>query len=147
MRHETLTFERELPAPPEVVFNAYADVDARARWSAPSDSVVVVYTLHDLRIGGLDRYRCGEARDPRFEGMVQYVDLVVGSRIVYTEVIARAGKPLSVSLVTWELAPTTTGTRLVVTVQLTSLVGEGMVTGTKVGMAAALDRLGAAVAR
>lgn len=42
---------------------------------------------------------------------------------------------------TWELSLTAKGTRLIVTVQLSSLVGEDMVVGTNVGMNAALDNL------
>jgi uncharacterized protein YndB with AHSA1/START domain len=75
------------------------------------------------------------------------VDIVDGARILYTEVIATGDERLSASIVTWDLAPTTSGSRLTVTVQLTSLVGADMVSGTKVGMNAALDNLAAELAR
>jgi uncharacterized protein YndB with AHSA1/START domain len=145
--HETLTFERDYAATPSVVFSTYADVEARSRWSAPSDRAVVLFTEVDFRVGGTDRFRCGDARNPEYEGEVRYVDIVDGSRILYTEVIATGHDRLSASLVTWDLTPTTSGSRLTVTVQLTSLVGAEMVLGTKVGMNAALDNLAAELAR
>jgi uncharacterized protein YndB with AHSA1/START domain len=147
VRHETLTFQREYAATPAVVFETYVDVEARARWSAPSDSAVVIYTQDDFRVGGADRYRCGDKRAPQYEGEVRYVEIVDGSRIVYSEVITAGEKRLAASLVTWEIAPTTKGSRLTVTVQVASFVGEDMVVGTTVGMNAALDNLGAELAK
>lgn len=147
VRHETLTFQREYAATPAVVFETYVDVEARARWSAPSDSAVVIYTQDDFRVGGADRYRCGDKRAPQYKGEVRYVDIVDGSRIVYSEVVTAGERRLAASLVTWEIAPTTKGSRLTVTVQVASFVGEDMVVGTTVGMNAALDNLGAELAK
>ena len=143
LRHETLTFVREYAATPDVVFSAYEDIDSRARWSAPSDTAVVTYTAHDFRAGGVDTFRCGEKQEPQYDGEVRYVDIVPDARIVYSEIIRAAGAPLSASLVTWTFASRANGTRLEVTVQLASFVGEDMVAGTRVGMNAALDNLGA----
>lgn len=75
------------------------------------------------------------------------MEIVDGSRIVYSEVITAGEKRLAASLVTWEIAPTTKGSRLTVTVQVASFVGEDMVVGTTVGMNAALDNLGAELAK
>lgn len=147
VRHETLRFQREYAVTPDLVFETYVDVEARARWSAPSDSAVVIYTQDDFRVGGADRYRCGDRRAPQYEGEVRYVDIVDGSRILYSEVITAGEKPLAASMVTWEIAPTTEGSRLTVTVQVASFVGEEMVVGTRVGMNAALDNLGAQLAK
>ncbi len=58
-RHATLLFEREIPAPVEKVFAAFADMIARAAWGAPSDTAVVIYDEADFREGGQDRFRCG----------------------------------------------------------------------------------------
>ncbi len=141
VQHETLTFKRQYTATPDAVFSTYADVEVRARWSAPSDSAVFIYTENDFRVGGIDHFRCGDKRAPQYEGEVRYEDIVSGKRIIYSEAIKAFGKRLSVSLVTWEIVPRATGSRLLVTVQIASLVGDDMIAGTRVGMNAALDNL------
>lgn len=52
---DTLVFERRFRVSRSRVFRAYADVDSRARWSAPSDTTALVYqaadsTREDLRL-------------------------------------------------------------------------------------------------
>jgi uncharacterized protein YndB with AHSA1/START domain len=139
--HGTLTFERRFKVPPSTVFGAYVDIERRARWSAPSDSAVVTYTEHDFRVGGLDRFCCGDKRAPQFEGEVRYEDIAVDERIIYSEVIKANDQRLSISLVTWETSPDGTGSRLTVTVQIASLVGDEMIAGNTMGMNGALDNL------
>ncbi len=70
-----------------------------------------------------------------------YLDIQAAHRIVYSEVISTSGAPLSASLVTWELESHGAGSRLVVTAQVTSLVGREMIDGSRAGMDAALDNL------
>jgi uncharacterized protein YndB with AHSA1/START domain len=139
--HETLVFERRARASPEAVFAAYVDVGVRARWSAPSPTAAVVYSAADFRVDGVDSFRCGSADDLRFAGVVRYLDIIDGQRIVYSEVITSSGTRLSVSLVTWEFCPEGSGTRLVVTDQVTSFVGQGMIDGSRSGMSGAIDNL------
>ena len=141
VKHDTLVFERRLRSTPSAVFAAYADVESRARWSAPSDTAAVVYSVSDFRVDGVDRFRCGSMTDLQFEGTVRYADIVENRRIVYSEVISTTDMRLSVSLVTWEIFPEGTGARLVVTDQIASFVGDDMITGSRVGMSAALDNL------
>lgn len=139
--HETLVFERSFRTSAEKVFGAYADVAVRVKWSAPSETAAVVYSSHDFRIDGLDRFRCGAKDKLEFEGVVSYVEIAAPWRIVYTELISKGHVRLAVSLVTWELTETATGTQLVVTDQIASLVGAEMIDGSRVGMEAALDNL------
>ncbi len=143
--HETLLFERRLRASPEAVFTAYADVALRARWSAPSPSVAVVYAANDFRIDGVDAFRCGSAEDLRFAGVVRYLDILEGRRIVYSEVISASESRLSVSLVTWALCADGAGTQLHVTDHVVSFVGREMIDGSRSGMNGALDNLVALV--
>lgn len=139
--HETLVFERRLRAPPHAVFAAFVDVDVRARWSAPSPTARVSYSSADFTVGGEDRFRCGAADDLRFAGHVRYLDIQASRRIVYSELISTSDVRLSASLVTWELESHGTGTRLVVTAQVTSWVGRDMIDGSRAGMNGALDNL------
>mgnify|MGYP001140740641 CR=1 FL=1 len=114
MKHETLVFERRFRSSPRAVFAAYADVEARARWSAPSDATAVVYSVSDFRVDGVDRFRCGDKTNLQF---------------------------------TWEIVPDQTASRLVVTDQIASFVGDDMIAGSRVGMNAALDNLVALLER
>lgn len=139
--HETLVFDRSIRASPQAVFAAYADARVRARWSAPSPTAAVIYSSTDFRVDGVDSFRCGSADDLRFTGVVRYLDILDGQRIVYSEVISTSEARLSVSLVTWELSTEGSGTRLVVTDQVTSFVGTEMIDGSRAGMNGALDNL------
>lgn len=139
--HETLTFERSYPVPVARVFAAYADVEMRARWGVPSDTAAIVYSASDFRVDGRDEFRCGGKSDLPFLGCVRYEDIVENERIVYVESVSEGDRLLSVSLVTWELTPDDTSTKLLVTDQLVALDGADMVSGTRMGTNAALDNL------
>jgi uncharacterized protein YndB with AHSA1/START domain len=137
----TLRFERRFRSAPEVVFAAYADVGVRSGWAAPTETAAIAYTAADFCVDGVDAFRCGEADDLRFTGIVRYLDILHGQRIVYSEVISTAEQRLCASVVTWELSADGLGTRLALAVQVTSFVGEEMIDGSRNGMNGALDRL------
>jgi uncharacterized protein YndB with AHSA1/START domain len=139
--HATLVFTREVAAPVEEVFAAFADPVARGDWGAPSDTAVVIYDEADFRDGGVDRFRCGARANPNIHGTTRYLDIEAPRRIVSTETIAMDGKRLCVSLTTLELAPDGAATALKSTTQLVSFIGEDMVKGHETGNNAALDNL------
>lgn len=139
--HETLVFERRFDAPARAVFSAYADVRARTRWSAPSDTAAIVYSAEDFRVGGTDLFRCGDKTELQYAGRVVYHDIVENERIVYSETISATDARLAVSLVTWILRAENNGTQLTVLDQIASFVGDGMIAGSRSGMNAALDHL------
>src|ERR1700742_2626413 len=131
--HATLVFERKIPAPPEKVFAALADPQARIAWGAPSDTAVLIYDESDFREGGRDCFRCGAKADPNIHGVTQYLDIVEGRRIISSETMAVGGKRLCASITTMELSPDGAGTRLKSTPQLASFIGEGMIKGHEAG--------------
>ena len=139
--HATLTFERDIPAPVEKVFAAFASPSLRAQWGAPSDTAVVIYDEADFREGGQDRFRCGSRTNPNIHGTTRYLDIVPNRRVVSSETIVVEGKRLCASLTTLELAPGAEETRLKITTQLASFIGEDMVKGHEVGNNASLDSL------
>lgn len=47
--HRILTFEREVPASTEKVFEAIADPVARSQWGAPSDTAAISYDEADFQ--------------------------------------------------------------------------------------------------
>ena len=139
--HETLKFERHIQVNLERVFEAYADFEQRAIWGTPSESAVIIYDEADFREGGSDRFRCGAKSNPNIHVKAQYLSIVPGSRIVWSEITAMDGKSLSASLNTVTFRQDGNDTQLGVTVQIASFVGQDMINGHRQGNAAALDNL------
>jgi uncharacterized protein YndB with AHSA1/START domain len=138
--HETLVFEREIPAPVVDVFSAYADARARAAWSAPS-SDTIIYDCEEFLEGRHDHYRCGPKTSPNIHGTTHYLEILQNKRIVSSETLAMDGMKLAVSLITTEFGDLGTATRLKCTVQIASFVGQDMVRGYEDGNKGALNRL------
>ena len=139
--HDTIRLERHLGHPPSAVFAAYANVDQRVVWTAPSDDEIVIFEADDFRIGGLDQFLCGPRDAPDFLGTTRYDHIIDNELIVFTERLVYGDQLLAMSLVTWALTPSGTGTTLVVTDQVTSLAGQGPIDGSREGYSAILDRL------
>ena len=140
-QHATITLERTYRAPLERVFSEFADPVARARWSAPSNDVLI-YDQTEFRAGGRDLFRCGPKNDPKFRGETFYHLIVPNRRVVSSETLDVDGQRLAVSLNTLDFEPAGEGTSLKVTVQMVSLVGTGMIEGYESGNKSALENLG-----
>jgi uncharacterized protein YndB with AHSA1/START domain len=138
--HATITLERSYPAPLERVFSEFADPVARARWSAPSEDVLI-YDEADFRTGGKDVFRCGPKNDPKFRGETRYLLIVPNARVVSSETLDMDGQRLAVSLTTLDFEPAEDATKLTVTVQMVSFVGPGMIHGYESGNKSALENL------
>jgi len=139
-QHATFTLERSYSTPPERVFAAFADPEARAQWSAgPNDAFL--YDHADFREGGRDQFRCGPKNDPKLRGETIYHQIVPNKRIISTETLDSNGQRLAISLTTLEFEPHADGTNLKLTVQLVSLVGPAMIAGYESGNKTALENL------
>jgi uncharacterized protein YndB with AHSA1/START domain len=143
--HDILRFERTLAQPPHVVFAAYADIDQRVVWSAPSIDEVVIFESHDFAVGGVDHFICGLKDSPGFAGTTRYEHIVEGEVIVFSErLVTTAGDLLAMSLVTWAVTPDDGGgSVLTITDQVTSAAGDGPIIGSRHGYTAMLDQLDA----
>jgi uncharacterized protein YndB with AHSA1/START domain len=146
LKHETLMFERTCAAPVERVFAAFADPVERANWGTPSETAAFIYDKVDFREGGADVFRCGDKSNPQYRGVTTYYDIVPNERIVSSETVETEGRKLLISMATTTLQAEGNGTTVTVTVQLTSLVGEGMLNGARFGHNASLDNLVEAMA-
>ena len=139
-QHATITLERTYRAPLERVFSEFADPVARARWSPPSNDVLI-YDQTDFREGGRDLFQCGPENDPKFRGETLYHLIVLNRRVVSSETVDVNGQRLAVSLNTLDLEASGESTNLKLTVQMVSLVGAGIIEGYESGNHSALENL------
>lgn len=139
--HGTVVIEGVISAPVAQVYASFSDPKAREAWGAPSDTATFYYEEADFRVGGRDIARCGAKTDPRFIVESRYVDVVPERRVVWTETIREADNTLAVNITTLELITDANRTRLKVTVQVTSFVGESMIANTKAGHTGSLANM------
>jgi uncharacterized protein YndB with AHSA1/START domain len=139
--HATLIMERTYNASPGRVFNAWADVQARKRWSAPAPNIRIEYEQADFREGGRDISRCIEPGAADYVAQVHYLDIQRDRRIVFAEEVTHGGARVSAALISVELAPVAAGARLLLTMQIASFDDAGMEAGYQFGWSAALDNL------
>lgn len=142
LKHSTVEVARDFSAPPEKIFSAYADVESRADWSAPAGHEMI-YHDSSFEVGGTDTYRCGPIGQADLDGHVRYLEISKDSRVVYVETMSLGSNPIAISLVTWQIDPLETGSRLTLVSQICSFVGDDMVEGTREGLNLMLDNLAA----
>ncbi|MEP0324302.1 SRPBCC family protein [Bauldia litoralis] len=145
-RFATLTFEREVAAPLSVLWQAWTAPAARAVWAAPSPSVTVEFLEAETRVGGREVSLCKVEGQPDIRCECGWLALQPAECSVNYEVISSQGVTQSVSLVTADFLGTSERSRLVVTVQLSSMA-EDMETGYQQGFGAGLDNLAGAAER
>jgi len=141
LAHGTMVMERTYNASPTRVFNAWGDIDARTRWSAPTPADQIVYEAQDFREGGLDISHCGRDGELDYTARVTYLTIEAHALIVFTETVSYRGERKSHAQISVELFPAGSGTRLLLTMQIASFDGPGMIAGYDEGWTAALDNL------
>lgn len=139
--HATIVMERTYGASAQRVFAAWADVEARKRWSAPADNIRIEYEVADFREGGRDLSRCIEPGNEDYVAAVTYIDIKRDQRIAFVEDIRHGAKRVSAALITVELTPKAEATRLSLTMQIASFDEANMEQGYQFGWNAALDNL------
>ncbi len=139
-RFATLTFERNVAAPVATLYAAWTSPAARAVWASPAPSVTVEFLEADARVGGREVSLCKVAEEPDLRVEAGWLDLVPEARTVGYEVVTREGVSLSAALATAEFAADGEGSRIVVTVQLSSLA-EDMAQGYRQGFTAGMENL------
>lgn len=119
--HSTFVVERNYPQSPERVFAAFAQPARKRRWYAEGDHEIKEYEM-EFRVGGNERfhYRFKEGHPiagSEINNESIYQDIVPERRIVFTQKMSLNGKPISITLVTFEFLASGTGTNLVLTNQ------------------------------
>jgi uncharacterized protein YndB with AHSA1/START domain len=141
LAHATLVMERTYNATPQRVFAAWADVEARKRWSSPADTIRIEYEKADFREGGRDVSRCIEPGNEDYVATVDYIDIRKDERIIFVEDVVHGSKRVSAALISMVLTPQLSATHLALTLQIASFDEAGMEAGYQFGWSAALDNL------
>jgi uncharacterized protein YndB with AHSA1/START domain len=145
-RFATLTFEREVAAPVAALWQVWTTPAARALWAAPAPSVTVEFLEADTKVGGREVSVCKVEGEPDIRCEAGWLALHPGQRSVNYEVISAEGVTQSAALVTADLEGAGDGSRLKVTVQLSSLA-EDMAADYRQGFGAGLDNLAGVAGR
>lgn len=140
--HATFVIERQYPFPPEKVFAAWADPEAKRRWFACHDDWAPGKHELDFRAGGREHVTTvpPDAVAHIFDAV--YFDVVPNERIVYAYEMHLDDRRISVSLATIEFKASGRGTRLVFTEQGTFLDGYDYPAEREEGTRVGLDNLG-----
>ncbi len=136
-----LVFKRDFSISNDRLWHLLTDAKSRESWGAPSDDAVLVVDVHDVRVGGMDRHRCGPAESPEFMVETRWYLLEEADRACFTETVEAGGQRLFTSLVTYELEPNGSGSHLTATVQTSSFVGEEAMAEIEEGWTSGLNRL------
>lgn len=142
----TLDFERRLPLPRALLWEAWSAPAARAIWSAPGPGVSVETLRAEGHVGGLEIAVCRVAGAPDTEVESRWLELDPPRRTTNSEVLRRSGETLSSALVTANLADAAGGSALRLTVQL-SAAAPGMEAEYRAGFEGGLDHLVRVTAR
>lgn len=110
--HSTFVIERNYAAPPQKVFDAWADPAAKSAWFGPPQKDDYVL---DFRVGGIEHFTAGGPDGARYTLDARFMDIVPGLRIVHCYDMLRDDTRISVSVATIELEAHGTGTRLTLT--------------------------------
>lgn len=137
---ETLALEREIACSPERLFQLMTERELRQKWSTPNDESVVIIDEYDCRAGGFEKTRCGPKEAPEFN-TVGHFHMVTPEFLSFTETLFVGGEPISISLCSHEITKSAVGSRLLVTLQITSLAGSDLFQDYRGGWSAALDNL------
>lgn len=140
---DTIRIERTYPVSPDQVFRIWESVEARARWMKPFPEMDLFYDRSEFRVGGTDIYRCGHEGHFNWAAEVQYLDIVTGRRLIYSERMAEEGVPQCASIVSVELFAKGKETLQVVTIDVLALDGSTLLDGYAGSWNAVLDNISA----
>lgn len=121
--HTSFIIERDLPATPVRVFNAWSDTDAKLSWSdCHTDAREIEFSM-DFRHGGHETYRVVMPDGLRISVEKVFFDIVPDRRIIFGYDLMIGERRTSASLVTVSFESSPKGTRMTYTEQLALLDG------------------------
>lgn len=145
-RFATLTFGQRVAAPVATLWQAWTAPTARAIWAPPAPDVTVQFLEADTREGGRELSICKAAGHPDVRVEVGWLHLQPNARSVNYELVSSDGQTDCAALVTADICEDGDGSRIVLTVQVSSLATD-MVAGYEQGYGAGLQNLAEVAAR
>lgn len=146
--HDTIVVSRTYEATAKRVFAAWADAAALGRWYLPGDATWTSRVeAHEFRVGGRKHLTFGPKDGPRYSEDCRYEDIVADRRICFSMTIAQGNDRTTTSMVTVELIPDGSRTRMKVTDQIVILDGGDTAAGRERGWGEVLDKLPAELSR
>lgn len=142
----TLSFERQITAPVQTLWEIWISPAARTLWAAPTPEVTVEFLQSARGIGGREVSLCKIAGEPDVRVEATWLALESGARSVNSEVVSCMGQILSVALVTADFHGEGAQSQISVTVQLSSLA-QDMADGYRHGFGGGLANLSDVAAR
>jgi len=119
----TFVIERDYDHPPQRVFYAWSNRDAKFRWFASAPGWETREYSFDFREGGREIWRGGPLGGGVHANNTLYWDIVPDERIIFSYDMRVGDKRITVSLATVEFHPSGKGTRLVYSEQIIFLDG------------------------
>jgi uncharacterized protein YndB with AHSA1/START domain len=147
LHHATFTIERKLEFAPQLVFNAWADPKAKARWFFGPPEWGKDKQGLDFRIGGREHSYGGPPGGAINKYDAVYKDIVTDEHIVLAFDMHMETKLITVSTATVEFQPEGPGTRMIYTEQIVFIDGGDDLAGRREGTEALLDNLEAELNR
>jgi len=136
----TLRFERQVDVPVATLWQAWTSPTARAIWAPPAPDVIVTFLEADTQVGGREVSVCAVLGQPDVRVEAGWLVLDPNLRSVNYEVVSSEGRIDSAALVTAEFSPIATASKIVVTVQLSS-IAQDMTDGYRQGFGMGLANL------
>jgi len=140
--HSTFRLERSFDASPERVFQAFSQLESKAKWFSGPEQWVAHEREFDFRVGGREVLSGGPKGATPHTFDARYFDIVPNQRIVYAYDMYVGERKLSVSLATIELRAQGKGTHLVMTEQGAYLDGVEDGSQREAGTKELLEKLG-----
>ena len=136
--HHTFTVERSYPVPVDTVFAAWSDAEGKRKWFATEGSE------HDLdfRVGGREVTSSQLSPDNLVTFESLYLDIIDGSRIVYSSTLSSNGKLSTASITSVEFRSDGDGTTLVLIESDVFIDGQELPEWREQGTADQLTKLG-----
>ena len=145
VRHGSFTLTRRYDATPARVFAAWAIPEQRSRWNVHGNWTVTEQTF-DFREGGEEVKRFGPpGGDPVHVARTRYEDIVPDRRIVMSSTTRDREVLTSVTLLTVQIGPDGSGSKLVLTYQAVMLDEGDRIENREEGWASILAKLGEAL--
>jgi len=122
LTHSTFVVKRRYPVNASRVFSAFADPELKRRWFAESSGHQLENYRLDFQVGGEEKFAYRLPEGTPVAGMLlvnegRCLDIVSEQRIVTAERMCVEGRPISVSLTTFEINADADETELVITFQ------------------------------